>query len=146
MAHRYIIYPEKGLILQYFSNKVGLEDLVAYLDSITADPFYNPKFDRLTLLVDADLSISVSGIKHYAARYSRVVNHSDMGRHVILVDQPSQTALAQIFKNEIVNRQNLQIFSTCESACHWLNLDIAVVFDEIESFKKQESAVRQPRL
>ncbi len=139
MEHRYKILPEKALLLQFFSNKVSLEDLVKALEHVIRTPLYKPNYNGLTIIMDAEVELSATSIKHYSGWFKKMIKSSEgLGKLALMVDKPSHTALSQIFQFELKDFKEIQVFNTYDGALGWLGLDGSNILDEITELKKTE--------
>ncbi len=119
----YEIFPERQLIVQRYLGAVAIGDFIAAAERLWIDPRYSPAYNGLADLTDLQVTVSVADTRKLAqlmAGHPRTTR----GKWAAVIASPVGTAFAFIYQRLIRPRHPVEIFSTWEAACAYLDIDL----------------------
>lgn len=117
---KYQIIPEKNLIIETFSGRVTLDDVVSFLKGILDDPDYSPELNGIVDFREADLDVSYDEIRGLvdwlASRETRA-----RGYWAFVTDRPVTHGISRIFAALAEGLQRrIEYFGSLEQAARWI--------------------------
>lgn len=121
----FIIIPEKKLIIEYFSGKIELNDILdlKYRESLEKE--YDPNYNIIDDSRDAEFLIREKEIEFY-------VNHLRSHKTFVgsryasyLTETPNQVVIATLF--DLLKKElpiNIRIVSTLQAALNWVGVSV----------------------
>lgn len=125
MNYGHVILPKQHVIYQVFEGSFTAEQLIACVRRLWNDPAYSKHYHGI-----ADISRMVGGTS--LERLVEIViflkdqPQLSQGRWAVITSTPIVTAAAMVYKREMAARHPFGVFSTWESACAFLQLDMPV--------------------
>ena len=119
----YKILPELELIIEYYSGKITVQDIIDHKKKEINNPAYNGDYNFIADIRESILDVSQKDFKDYLDFIEMNNRVAGNRRTSILTDTPNQVAITSMFKmstNELPI--NYAIFSTLEAAINWVNL------------------------
>jgi hypothetical protein len=116
--YRYQIYKTEKMVVMQFSGEAGFSDMVACFNECASDPDYSPSYNGVADIRQLKLAFTVPEIKGLAAYV--VANHLSEGKWAVLVNEPTDTALAFVYAAEVSCQHPISIFYTIEAASNFL--------------------------
>jgi hypothetical protein len=115
------IYPEYGFIHTWITGS-DFDTLMAFYKKVVAHKDYSKHYVGLVDMREADLELTPA----QATMLAKFVVESDFShsRRVILVSEPFETALSQVYQNVVIQQHELFGVSTLEAASEYLGLDL----------------------
>jgi len=133
----YKILPDLSLFLEYYCGQIVLKDLFDLKKKEVADKDYNPTFNAIGDLREAQFSISVPEIIEYSNFVKNTLKVSGKRSTAILTNTPDQVARSSIYQMECKNLPiSTKIVSTVQSALEWIGLSVEYADFIEETFKK----------
>lgn len=121
MKFSYRILPERRLNLVRFSGSVSVTDVTQSLQQLWADHRYNPEYNGIVDLKGVTTRAKVEDLRGLLQFMENTKTSS--GWWAAILTEPKPTALALIFKATFVGTFKLEIVSTLEAACKFLQIE-----------------------
>jgi len=119
----YKILPEIHLFVEYYSGQIFLEDLIHVKKREIKDKDYDPLFNAIGDLRDAEFILSVPEIIEYSNYVKSASKVSGKRNTAILTRTPGQVAKSSIYQMQgRALPMNFKIVSTLEAALEWVGL------------------------
>ena len=122
MPHHIAIDPERRLVAIRYWGPITRKDFDRVRASLKSNSAFDPSFDAITDLRDADMrQISLADVESIAAQSLL----QSTARRAILADRSDQLGLARLYGTlrGIAGRETTRVFWESEDAANWLNLD-----------------------
>ena len=123
MKFCYKIFPERRAIVARYAGALTLSELVASAETMWADPSYSRKFDGIADISDASLGVAMSDFRALLG-FLRDHHRTSQGRWAAVATTPFATACGMMYRGALFGRHTLEIFSTWEAACNFINGDL----------------------
>lgn len=105
------------------------DDMAKSTELLWADPLYDKSYIGVCDLTRASISMHASEIPALVSFFNNPQTSS--GRWAVIVSEPKSTALGMLFKASAVARPWIEIFTSWESACAFLQADLPPsIFEE----------------
>jgi hypothetical protein len=141
----FVIIPEKKLIIEYFSGKIELKDILElkYRESLETE--YNSNYNIIDDSRDAEFLLNENEISKYV---NHIINNKLINgkrNAAYLTKTPNQVVIATLF--DMLKKElpiNVRIFSTVEVAMNWLELseeDKRLIEFYLEKLRKRSREV-----
>ncbi|NOQ28341.1 MAG: hypothetical protein GQ564_23510 [Bacteroidales bacterium] len=117
------IIPDKKLIIEYFSGKIELKDILELKRRESIEKEYNSNFNIIDDSRDAEFLLNQNEISTYV---NHIINNKLINgkrNAAYLTKTPNQVVIATLF--DMLKKElpiNVKIFSTVEVAMNWLEL------------------------
>ncbi len=121
MLHTFSIDPEREMVVVRYIGPTTVQDMKDIAAMIWADPCYNQNFNGIIDYREAVLDASSAAIGEIAEFFLHA-SEASYGRAAILVKTPLETALNILFARRMQGRNVLQVFTTWEAACGFLEV------------------------
>ena len=148
MTFTHVILKEKKLVLERMEGAINLDDIQKGIMQIWQDPDYDSSFSGLLDFSNAHVIIGSAEIGSLAKLLLSSAQAAT-GEIVILVNKPMETALSLIFKNEMIEKNNITIYSNWSNALNHFNLSHEefqlLDSDQSTSFSSSDSQMRKKR-
>lgn len=119
----YKILPELRLFLEYYSGPITLKELIGIKKKEITDKDYDPTFNAIGDLRDADFQVSVPDIVEYHDFVKNTPNVSGKRKTAMLTKTPSQVARSLLYQMESRDMpMSFRIVSVMASALEWVGL------------------------
>jgi len=119
---RYRIHPERNLVVVKLLQAVTARDIARWELAMMQEPLFSPDMDGIIDQREASADLKRDDVTELA-KLTRTT-HKVKGRWVHLVDDPLPTAMAIQYKREVDGQQEVEAFSTTESASKFLDYNI----------------------
>lgn len=116
---RYRIDTERGLRVEEYEGKVGLEDLRSMVLAMASDPCWSPDHHGLVDFCGADLEMSSNDVLRLALTLRQESNRS-RGWQVFVVGSPLAYGIVRMLGYWSRNTDRFRIFQNREEAERWL--------------------------
>ena len=122
MKFSYRILPEQKLNIVRFSGSVSIADVTHNVQQLWADARYNPHYNGIVDLEGVTTRAKVEDLK---VLLDFLENRKDsFGWWAAILTEPKPTALALIFKATFVGTFKLEIVSSWDAACKFLQIEL----------------------
>lgn len=119
---KYRIIPEFSLILENYRGLIKLPDVEHVLVKEFQDPDYNPAFDYLCVLQEANIVLTPEDLEMMTEFLNTVKENVVQHKLALLTETPGQVASATIYSELLKGMPvDLKVFTTLDAAVHWLN-------------------------
>lgn len=116
------IFPEKALVIMEYSGSVDFQEIMKANTEMASDPRFKPSFNGVVDHRKANVELSYEEIQQIANSVSE--NNISVGRWVIMVESPKETAFSMLYKESIEDQHPEFICSTITGASAFLNVDL----------------------
>jgi hypothetical protein len=118
----YRILRDQRLCLVRFSGVVSLGDITRGVAQLWADPAFDPFFNGM---VNLDGVTTRAGLGELQSLIDFLQKRSaSAGQWVVVFSEPKPTALGLMFKAAWLGPFNIEVVSTWEAACRFLDVDL----------------------
>src|SRR4051812_26056385 len=121
MKFSYRILPEKRLHIVRFSGSVSVADVTQNIQQLWADHRYNPQYNGIVDLKGVTTRAKVGDLKGLLEFLENT--KMSFGWWAAILTEPKPTALALIFKATFVGSFKLEVVSSWEAACKFLQIE-----------------------
>jgi hypothetical protein len=121
------IHSSHRLSILHFSGRTTATEITRCLSQLYADPEFSTEFDGLADFRGVTQSVEPEELRSVVAL---VASQGVIGRWALLVDKPTETALAMIYRELITPVHPLSVFSTLRGASNYLGLDLLQFLDD----------------
>jgi hypothetical protein len=121
MKFSYAILPDKRLSILRFRGSVTIPELKSAAEEFWADRRYDPSFDGIADLNGVTTRVKLEDLRlllHFLENRRKAA-----GRWAVVFSDPKPMALGLIFKAAFNGTFKIEIVSSWEAACSWLNVD-----------------------
>ncbi|HSQ47581.1 MAG TPA: hypothetical protein VLM44_11770 [Lutibacter sp.] len=139
----YIILKEFNLLIECHSGNLDLKSYIDFVKRTTLDPLFSKNMNYFIDLCNVVVTASIDDIKLYN-NFTDDNFKSDKKRKVaLLTNSPNQMVFSTLFKNSNTQKlKEIEIFSTKESAFHWINSslnkeEILNIFSSIQEYSER---------
>jgi hypothetical protein len=127
MKFSYSIHPDRKLNVLRFSGAITIADITRSTEQLWADPLYDRTYNGIVNLQGVTTPrAGLEDIKALLAFYRH--DKTSVGWWTAIFSEPKPTALALIFKAALTGPFRLEIVSTWEAACRFLEMDVPASF------------------
>ncbi|MEO8205679.1 MAG: hypothetical protein ABI615_05820 [Chthoniobacterales bacterium] len=126
MKLSYAILPDQALILQRYSGPFSLQQIIDSIKTVWDDPRYSKSFNGIIDLSSASMLISISEMQALIQFFANHT-HTPHGKWATVVNSPISTAFIILYQKALAHKHDLQVFSTMEAACKYVNTESATV-------------------
>lgn len=124
---KYQILPGFSLILENYQGLIKLPDVENVLVKEFQDPDYNPAFDYLCVLQEANIVLTKEDLKMMTEFLNAVKENVVQHKLVLLTETPGQVASATIYSELLKGMPvELKVFTALDATLHWLNKPLEV--------------------
>lgn len=122
MRFHYDILPDRRLIVLRFRGPVGLQEILAGVRRLWADPIYQPEFDGVADLDEITTTASLPDVRSLL----QFLQHTktSRGRWAVIFNDPKAVTLGLLFKAASTLPLHLEVVSNWTAACAHLRQDI----------------------
>lgn len=129
MDFHYQINHEKRLVLAKRRGSWGLQDFIDSFESMRAALATCQSYDLVSDLREAQAQFTLPELKQLA---TTILQHPlTAGETLLLVNKPTETALAMLYKNAVMPVTKILIFSTLEGASEHVGTDLAPLLEKL---------------
>jgi hypothetical protein len=129
MTFEYTILPEKRCIAMRYTGTITLADVIASTRKLWADPLYDRAYNGISDISRALPGGHVDEVHALLDFFKRP--ETSAGRWAVITTDPKFTALALLFKSSSYSKPWIEMFTSWESACAFLNTEIPIsIFDD----------------
>lgn len=139
----YIILKEFNLLIECHSGNLDLKSYIDFVKRTTIDPLFSKNMNYFIDLRNVVVTASLDDIRIYN-NFTEENFQCDRKRRVaLLTNSPNQMVFATLFKNSNTQKlKEIEIFSTKESAFHWINSslnkeEILNIFSSIQEYSER---------
>ena len=118
--HAFTILREQRLILLRFRGYVTLADIKLGAEQLWADPAYNPSFNGIVNLEGVTTRAGLDELQALIGFLQR--RNPSIGQWVAVFTEPKSTTLGLLFKAAWPGPFRLEVVSTWEAACRFLDV------------------------
>ena len=122
MKFSYRILPEQKLNIVRFSGSISVADITDNVQHLWADARYNPAYNGIVDLQGVTTRAKVEDLK--ALLDFLESRKSSFGWWAAILTEPKPTALALIFKATFAGSFKLEIVSSWDAACKFLQIEL----------------------
>lgn len=137
---QYQIFPEKKLIIEYYSGDIYKNTIVYFKDEISKNVAYNMNYNIIHDFRDASLIANIDDVRSFI-NYIKSNNRTYAQKKIAFItDNPNQVSITYLFNT--LKKETLLIadtFSTVEGAIIWVGLkstEIDFIHSVIEELKQ----------
>ncbi|MBN1597507.1 MAG: hypothetical protein JW894_04395 [Bacteroidales bacterium] len=120
---KYLIYEEHKLIIEFASGKIDLIDFIELKKSEISDPRYNPNYDFIVDIRNADIEV-LNNVEVEISKYvdfaKSTPNLLSNRKSALITNTPLQVVAMTLYKYFGSLPMRLEIFTTYEAALNWL--------------------------
>lgn len=118
----YNIIPEKRLAILRFNGSVSVADVTEATEQVWADSRYDPSYNGIVSLEGVTTRAKVEDLKQLLDLLEN--EHTSTGFWAAILTEPKPMALALIFKAVFQGALRLEVVSSWEAACRFLQIDL----------------------
>jgi len=119
---RYRIHPERNLVVVKLLQTVTVRDIARWESVMIQEPLFSPDMDGIVDQRQASADLTRDDVTELAELTK--TTHKVKGRWIHLVNDPMPTAMAIQYKREVDEQQEVEAFSTIESASKFLGYNV----------------------
>ena len=119
---RYRIHPERNLVVVKLLQTVTVRDIARWESVMIQEPLFSPHMDGVIDQRQAPADLTRDDVTELANLTK--TTHKVKGRWIHLVSEPIPTAMVIQYKREVDKQQEIEAFSTTESASRFLGYDV----------------------
>ena len=133
LISKYKILKDNNLVIQHHEGVLNLSNYIIFAEQLYTDPNYSSNFNHLICIRKVTINASLDDIIKYV-KFSKKNFKTPTKRCIsVVTNTPSQVVASTLFKLLQKNiTQEVEIFSTSESALEWLNLEHPLTNDFLE--------------
>ena len=131
MEFKYIILPEKSLVLERFKGRFDKAAMMETVRTIWENPRYQPHFNGLLDLRQAEVKIEVEDLRELT-KLLEINEKAARGKFVLLISDALAAALSMVLSSQMMDTQEIAVHSSLEAAFNTLDAD-PELFEELES-------------
>ena len=120
--YEYQIIPLEGVIIQKWSSKVSIKELIESHQTVSNNPLYSKNYNVVFDFRLATIVLTLSEIKELADFI--MFHRTSSGRWIALVNRSLETAKLILLKNKISDFIHFSVFSTVEAASNLLSTNL----------------------
>lgn len=143
LKSNYIILNDLNLLIECHSGNLDLKSYIDFVKRTTIDPLFSKNMNYFIDLRNVVVTASLDDIRIYN-NFTEENFQCDRKRRVaLLTNSPNQMVFATLFKNSNTQKlKEIEIFSTKESAFHWINSslnkeEILNIFSSIQEYSER---------
>ncbi len=122
---KYKIIESSKLIVEYYSGKITVEDLISSKKVISQEPNYNFYFNTILDFRDCELSIAIDDFQVLNNYFDENFYKRGVRKVAYLIDTPHEAALSTLFSR--INKSKIEmhkrVFSTVEGIVLWFKYE-----------------------
>lgn len=118
----YEIFPEKKIVIMVYWGKVNFQEIIETNEKLANDPRFDKSFNGVVDHRKTESQLSSEEVEQIAKRASD--NDISIGKWVILVKSPKETALSYRYKRKIQEQHPQNVCSTIKGASEFLGFDL----------------------
>lgn len=122
--HSFTILSDHQLILCRFRGHVTLADIKRGTELLWADPAYDPSYNGIVNLEGVTTRAGLDELQALIGFFQ--ARNSSTGQWVVVFSEPKSTTLGMLFKAAWSGSFRIEIVSTWEAACRFLNVNLPV--------------------
>ena len=119
----YEILPERQTIVTRYAGFFTLTDLLTSTRRLWADPRYSEKYNGLVDAADTGMGVEINDFRSLI-EFVRDNPSASRGRWAIVTSTPLATVCGIIYQRAMAKQHTLEIFSTWEAACQFVNVEV----------------------
>lgn len=123
MHYAHTIDPERQFIFQRFCGEFPVAEIIACSRRLWTEPAYSKTYNGIVDISQMKPGTGLEDVRTLIAFYSAEPATSK-GRWAVITASPLSTASAMVYKRAMSHLQAVEVFSTWESACNFLQLDL----------------------
>lgn len=123
MKFSYDIFPDQRTIVTRYAGVFSLSELVAATQLMWSDPRYSREFDGLADASDGSVSVTMGDFRSLM-EFLKPQKQLSRGRWAVVTSTPFVAACGYIYQRAMAGCHTLEVFSTWETACAFLNLNL----------------------
>jgi hypothetical protein len=120
MKYSYEIFPTRRVIATRYRGLCTLGDLTASTQRLWADPRYSRAFDGIVDMSEASAGVGIDDFRAFL-KFLRQEPKISQGRWAAVTTTPFATACSFMYRSAMAGRHTLEIFSTWDAACEFLD-------------------------
>lgn len=124
MNYAHVIVPSRRFIYQVFEGEFSLDQLIACTRRLWNDPDYSKHYNGITDISRMAPSQALDKLQGLML-FLKSQPQTSQGRWAVITSTPMSTAGAMVYKRDMATHHPFGVFSTWESACAFLQLDLA---------------------
>jgi len=117
------IFPENSLVIMVYSGAVDFQQIMKANGEMASDPRFRQSFNGVVDHRKSIIELSHEEIKEIAKSISD--NDVSVGKWIILVDSPKETAFSMLYVDSIEGQHPQNICSTIKAASAYLSFDLS---------------------
>jgi hypothetical protein len=126
----YKIDKKNKLVIAKMAGEVSFKELLGWHFELAAREEYEPAYSGIADMREANMQVTIENLQELVEINRE--QHLVSGRWVCLVDTPTETALAMLYKNEKSDSHPMELFSSTQSASAYLQLDVEEALATLE--------------
>jgi hypothetical protein len=133
MYSSYKIFKEHRLIIEAHSGALDLQTMKKFTDIQVKDPDYDPNYNVIVDIRDAEVEFSLNEIKEFVSFIQEHDSTFGIRKDAILTSTSKQVAMASLYAEmQYLIKARTMVFSTINSISDWLSIENLEAF-EIEA-------------
>ena len=137
---KFKIYPEIEVVLVFYFGAISKECIDEHLNRLTSDKDYNPNYNVISDISNADLLLSNSELNSTVRKVSDKKVTVGKRKQAFIIKSSSQQAISSIFSMMVRNLpMKISIVKSKREACEWIDVNpdfFDFINHEIDSFKE----------
>jgi len=121
----YIVVPNKNLIIEYYSGKFHVNELIAFKEAICSDKNYNPNFNIINDFREAEFLFEIDEISKYTQFILETRKNYGHRKSTMITKTPNQVVTSLGF--EMLKKNipiSVKVVSTIEAAIDFIELSL----------------------
>lgn len=123
MNYGHVILHNERVIYQVFEGAFTVDQLIVCIRRLWADPGYSRRYNGIADISRMSSSASLDNLVNLIA-FLQGQPQISQGRWAVITATPIVTAASMVYKRKMAARHPFGVFSTWESACGFLQLDM----------------------
>ncbi|MBL4939210.1 MAG: hypothetical protein JKY16_02860 [Lutibacter sp.] len=142
LKSKYRILKANKLILEAHSGNLDIASFINFKTTLATNPSFSPNFNFIIDLKDVTFETSESDLKKYADFLTKSKKYKGSRKVAVITKTPNQVVSSVLFKLMFSNpSQNIEIFSTVNSAVEWMKIEKLSVLKIKNTIKSLKSTV-----
>lgn len=123
MSYGYAIDPSRRFIFQQFRGRFSVGQIIDCAQRIWSAPGYSKSYPGIVDISQMEPGAALDDLRPLVA-FLKCERETTVARWAVITASPITTAGAMVYKRAMASRHPFEVFSTWESACGYLQLDL----------------------
>ena len=120
MQHTYKILPEHRLHIEQMVGEFTLESIATTAEEMLADPLFDASYDSIADFRKAHAKMTRVEILGFSGLMRKTGMFDGQSKWAFVASDPLVLELSEIFKNQLNENENMQVFNTIQAAADFI--------------------------